>query len=115
MSSEGQKTYVNAVTFDELPPLRPTFAGGGANNLGLILDVNVPVTVSIGTVRKTIAEILALGPGHVVKLDRLAGEPVDLEVNGKLIARGEVVVVDEKYGIRITEIVAPAERLATSS
>ncbi len=75
------------------------------SNLDLLMDVTVPVTVSVGSVRKTIAEIVDLGPGSVIDLERPTGEPVDVLVNGKLIARGEVMVVGERYGIRITELV----------
>jgi flagellar motor switch protein FliN len=69
-------------------------------------DVPVELTVEIGRIRMTIGETLALGPGSIVSLNRLAGEPVDLLVNGRPIARGEVVVVDEEFGLRVTEIVS---------
>ena len=69
-------------------------------------DVPVELAVEIGRTRMTIGEALALGPGSIVTLDRLAGEPVDLLVNGRPIARGEVVVVDEEFGLRITEVVS---------
>jgi flagellar motor switch protein FliN/FliY len=69
-------------------------------------DVPVELAVEIGRTRMTIGETLALGPGSIVSLNRLAGEPVDLLVNGRPIARGEVVVVDEEFGLRVTEIVA---------
>lgn len=79
-------------------------------NIGLILDVNLQVTVELGRTKKTIKEILDLTNGSIVELDRLAGEPVDINVNGKLIAKGEVVVIDENFGVRITDIVSPQER-----
>ena len=115
MSEHDAPVTVGPATFDELRPSAPRAAGRSDDlgNLGLILDVTVPVTVSLGTVKKSIAEILAFGPGQVVRLERLAGEPVDLEVGGRIVARGEVVVVEEKYGIRVTEIVAAMDRLAT--
>jgi flagellar motor switch protein FliN/FliY len=69
-------------------------------------DVPVELAVEIGRTRMTIGETLALGPGSIVSLNRLAGEPVDLLVNGRPIARGEVVVVDEEFGLRVTEIVS---------
>ena len=84
-------------------------------NLDMILDGAVPVTVCVGSVKKKISEILAMTPGHVLDLNRFAGDPVDLVVNGMLIARGEVVVVDDRYGMRITEIVSPKERVASST
>jgi flagellar motor switch protein FliN/FliY len=73
--------------------------------------VPVELAVEIGRTRMTIGEALALGPGSIVSLNRLAGEPVDLLVNGKRIARGEVVVIDEEFGLRLTEVVSPARRL----
>jgi flagellar motor switch protein FliN/FliY len=76
------------------------------------MDVPLQITVELGKSRRTIREILALGPGSVVELDKLAGEPVDLLVNGKLLAKGEVVVIDENFGIRITDIISPIERVA---
>lgn len=81
------------------------------SNIDLIMDVPLQITVELGRTRKTIREILALGPGSVVELDKLAGEPVDLMVNGKLLAKGEVVVIDENFGIRVTDIVSPLERV----
>jgi flagellar motor switch protein FliN/FliY len=81
-------------------------------NIGLIMDVPLQISVELGKTRKTIKEILALGPGSILELDKLAGEPVDLLVNGKLIAKGEVVVIDENFGVRVTDIVSPMERVA---
>lgn len=80
-------------------------------NIDLIVDIPVRVTVELGRTRKTIGEVLALGPGSVVELSKMAGEPVDVLVNGKLIARGEVVVIDESFGIRVTEVVSRTERI----
>jgi flagellar motor switch protein FliN/FliY len=74
-------------------------------------DVPVELAVEIGRTKMTIGETLALGPGSIISLNRLAGEPVDLLVNGKRIARGEVVVIDEEFGLRLTEVVSPARRL----
>lgn len=79
-------------------------------NIDLIMDVPLQVTVELGRTRKLIRDILELAPGSVVELDKLAGEPVDILVNGKLIAKGEVVVIDENFGVRITDIVSPLER-----
>ncbi|GHV28859.1 flagellar motor switch protein FliN [Synergistales bacterium] len=84
---------------------------GAPGNIDLIVDIPVRVTVELGRTRKTIGEVLALGPGSVVELNKMAGEPVDVLVNGKLIARGEVVVIDESFGIRVTEVVSKAERI----
>ena len=81
-------------------------------NIGLILDVPLSVTVELGRTKKSIKEILELTNGSIVELDKLAGEPVDIQVNGKFLAKGEVVVIDENFGVRITEIASPAERAA---
>ena len=81
-----------------------------AADLHRLEDVPVELAVEIGRTQMTIGETLGLGPGSIVSLNRLAGEPVDLLVNGKRIARGEVVVIDEEFGLRITEVVSPARR-----
>jgi len=80
-------------------------------NLDLILDIPVRITVELGRTRKTIGEVLNMAPGSVVELEKMAGEPVDVLVNGKLVARGEVVVIDESFGVRVTEIVSKTERI----
>ncbi len=80
-------------------------------NIGLLLDVPLKMTVELGRTTKLVKEILALAPGSVVELDKLAGEAVDILINEKLIAKGEVVVIDENFGVRITEILNPEERL----
>jgi flagellar motor switch protein FliN/FliY len=88
--------------------------GGGKSdpqNLDLLLDVNLPISIELGRTSMNIQEILALGPGSVVELDKLAGEPVDLLVNNKIVAKGEVVVIDENFGIRVTNLISPEERL----
>jgi len=82
-------------------------------NINLIMDVPLQVTVELGRTRKLIRDILELAPGSVIELDKLAGEAVDILVNGKLIAKGEVVVIDDNFGVRITEIVSPLERTYT--
>jgi flagellar motor switch protein FliN len=84
-------------------------------DLGPLRDVPVELAVEIGRTRMTIGETLELRPGSVVSLDRLAGEPVDLLVNGKRIARGEVVAIDEEFGLRLTDVVSAAKRLAAGS
>ena len=95
----------------EFAQLGGTDFTGSQGNLDLIVDIPVRITVELGRTRKTIGEVLALGPGSVVELNKMAGEPVDVLVNGKLIARGEVVVIDESFGIRVTEVVSKAERI----
>lgn len=80
-------------------------------NIDLLMDVDLPVSIELGRTRMSISDILSLGPGSVVELNKLAGEPVDLLVNNKQVARGEVVVVDENFGLRITQLMTPEERL----
>ena len=80
-------------------------------NLEVILDVPVEVSMEIGSTKMNIRNLLQLNQGSVVELDRLAGEPLNVKVNGTLIAHGEVVVVNEKFGIRLTDIISPAERV----
>lgn len=96
----------------QFAPLRAANISVSQDNLGLILDVPLQVSVELGKAKKTIKEILELGPGSVIELDRLAGEPVDMIVNGKLVAKCEVVVINETFGIRITDIIQPNERMA---
>ena len=83
----------------------------GVSDIDMIMDIPVQLSVELGRTRLTIKNILQLGQGSVVELDGLAGEPMDIYVNGYLIAQGEVVVVDEKYGIRVTDIITPADRI----
>lgn len=80
-------------------------------NISLIMDVPLQVTVELGRTNKLIKDILEFGPGSIIELDKLAGEPVDILVNGKAIAKGEVVVIDESFGVRITDIIHPSKRL----
>lgn len=85
--------------------------GEGEVNLDVILDIPVTIAMEIGRTKINIRNLLQLNQGSVVELDRLAGEPLDVLVNGTLIAHGEVVVVNEKYGIRLTDVISPAERV----
>ena len=85
--------------------------GGSQSDISLIKDVPLEITVELGKTARKISEILDFAPGTVVELDRLVGEALDILANGKQIAKGEVVVVDENYGIRITEIIVPEKRL----
>lgn len=84
---------------------------GTPRNIDLLMDVDLPVAIELGRTKMAIQEILSLGPGSVVELNKLAGEPVDLLVNSKVVAKGEVVVIDENFGLRITQLVTPEERL----
>ncbi len=82
-------------------------------NLDFILDIPLKVTVELGRTSIIIKDLLQLGQGSVLELDKLAGEPLEILVNGKLVAKGEVVVVNEKFGIRLTDIISPIERIET--
>jgi flagellar motor switch protein FliN/FliY len=104
----GEAMQVQPVQFMELE------TGGDAHlsqSINLIMDIPLDVTVQLGRTHKTIKEVLELTEGSIIQLDKLAGEAVELLVNGKLIARGEVVVIDENYGIRITGILNPIDRV----
>ena len=89
----------------------PNRSPAATNDIGMIMDIPVQLTVELGRTRSPIKNILQLGQGSVVELEALAGEPMDVLVNGYLIAQGEVVVVNEKFGIRLTDIVTPSERM----
>ena len=89
----------------------PTGATNAGNDINMILDIPVQLTVELGRTRIPIKHILQLAQGSVVELEALAGEPMDVLVNGYLIAQGEVVVVNDKFGIRLTDIVTPSERM----
>jgi len=101
------KAEVSEVSFQEI---KKTDAPKGNMELDFILDIPLNLTVELGRCRMLISELLQLGQGSVVELAKLAGEPMDVFVNNRLIARGEVVVVNEKFGVRLTDIVSPAER-----
>lgn len=95
----------------EFQQLRPTDESGGKDNVDRLMDVSLTLSVELGRKKMQIREILDLGPGKIIELDKLAGEPVDLLVNGKMLARGEVVVVDENFGVRITDLISPKDRV----
>ena len=82
-----------------------------SQTLDFILDVTLQVTVEVGRARMTIQDLLQLGQGSVVELEKLAGEPLDVYINGKAVARGEAVIVNEKFGVRLTDIISPEDRV----
>ena len=102
-----------AVERAQFQDLHPESKGHGSKdvNLDVVLDIPVTLAMEIGRTRISIRNLLQLNQGSVVELDRLAGEPMDVQVNGTLIAHGEVVVVNEKFGIRLTDVVSPSERV----
>lgn len=95
----------------QFAPLSATPQPEVTGNIGLLMDVSMQLTVELGRTKMLIKDILGMGEGTIVELDKLAGEPVDLLVNGKLIAKGEVVVIDENFGVRVTDIISPMERI----
>jgi flagellar motor switch protein FliN len=95
----------------EVPTETTGFQPDMPDDLGLVLDVPVELAVEIGRTTMTIRETLAIGPGSIVALNKMAGEPVDLLVNGRRVARGEVVAIDEEFGLRVTEVVSAERRL----
>lgn len=99
---------VERADFDEISDSQPNTAAG---NLDVVLNVNVELALEIGRTNISVHNLLQLNQGSVVELDRLAGEPLDVLVNGTLIAHGEVVVVNDKYGIRVTDVVSPSKRI----
>ncbi len=107
-NTEKKEVKVQPVQF---PNLDDTPSLGQKEDIGLIRDIPLKVTVELGRTTKKISEILEFSPGTVVELDRLVGEPLDILVNGQFIAKGEVVVIDENYGIRVTDIINPTKRI----
>ncbi len=106
----AKATEARAAEFDNLREESTPEAGRDVN-LDFILDVPVTLSMEVGRTRLPIRNLLQLNQGSVVELDREAGEPLDVFVNGTLIAHGEVVVVNEKFGIRLTDVISPAERI----
>jgi flagellar motor switch protein FliN/FliY len=117
MSDEQTAKAINEATAPELKAVAPVDAARQAQdeqhdrNLNLIMDIPLKVTVELGRSRMVVSELLNLGPGSVIELSKLAGEPMEVLVNGKLVARGEAVVVNEKFGVRLTDIISPTERV----
>ncbi|RKX88556.1 MAG: flagellar motor switch phosphatase FliY [Spirochaetes bacterium] len=110
MGGQGfNQANVQSVQF---PNLTPQLSAGEQGNIGLLMDVYMEMTVELGRTKRLIKDILGMGEGTIIELDKLAGEPVDILVNHKLIAKGEVVVIDENFGVRVTEIISPMDRVS---
>ena len=111
--AEAMVEDADSVASAEFESLEDTSGGpaGAEANLDVILDIPVTISMEIGRTKISIRNLLQLNQGSVVELDRLAGEPMDVLVNGTLVAHGEVVVVNEKFGIRLTDVISPAERV----
>jgi len=107
---DPKNAAVSRAQFNDLGP-GAVSGTGGEMNLNLILDVSVTLALEVGRARMPVRDLLRLAPGAIVELDRLAGEPLDVLVNGVRIARGEVVVINEKFGIRLTDVVSQTERM----
>jgi flagellar motor switch protein FliN/FliY len=118
MANEAGKPG-EAVAADPKPASFPTLEGGTAagavKNMEFILDIPMQVSVQLGSSKMIVRDLLQLGQGSVIELDKLAGEPMEVFVNNKLVARGEVVVVNEKFGIRLTDVISPMERIQNLS
>lgn len=115
IASSGTKTPAGMPASAAAPASFPSLDGGNAapapKNIDFILDIPMQVTVQVGSTRMVIRDLLQLGQGSVIELEKLAGEPMEVLVNNKLVARGEVVVVNEKFGIRLTDVISAAERV----
>jgi len=118
LPEEAQEDAIDDINFShtsvskaEFQQLSEPAGEAQGRNIELLMDVNLPISIELGRTKMSISDILALGPGSVVELNKLAGEPVDLLVNQKVVARGEVVVIDENFGVRVTQLMTPEERL----
>lgn len=119
-NTENNVTEINQEQKDAISNLADQIKTGDealnklkVQNLDFILDIPLKVSVELGRAQVVIKDLLQLGQGSVLELDKLAGEPLEVLVNGKLVARGEVVVVNEKFGVRLTDIISPLERIET--
>lgn len=106
---DQERAAIEQATFSEFEPA--PLSQNEQNNLDMLLDIPLKVTVELGKTKKTIRDILDLSQGSIVELDKLAGEPVDILVNGKLIAEGEVIVIEENFGVRVTDIISQSDRI----
>jgi len=110
MNTQAAQAEVQPAALDTLQA-EPAAAGAADVNLEVVLDIPVTLSMEVGRSRISIRNLLQLNQGSVVELERATGEPFDIYVNGTLIAHGEVVVVNEKFGIRLTDVISPAERI----
>ena len=108
MTDESKVTVQDA----QFAPLSAKSGAGGSGSIDMLMDLELPISVELGRVRMLVKDILELGPGAVVELNKFSGEPVDLFINNRKFAEGEVVVVDQNFGVRITALVGPNERLS---
>jgi flagellar motor switch protein FliN len=106
---------VKSVKFSPLEPVKTSAGDGNVNNMEMLMDVSIPVLVELGKTEMVMRDVLSLTPGAIIELDSLAGEPVKITVRGKIIAYGEVVVVDENFGVKITKIPNPQDRIKNTA
>jgi flagellar motor switch protein FliN/FliY len=111
MAAEANNTTARPATWSSLDASKAQPASPAGDKLEVILDVPVTLSLEVGRTRIAIRNLLQLNQGSVVELDRAAGEPLDVFVNGTMVAHGEVVVVNDKFGVRLTDVVSPAERI----
>ncbi len=109
--NEESEGTVKSVKFSPLKPVQTSKGEKSDGNLDMLLDIQIPILVELGKAEMVMRDILALAPGSIIELDSLAGEPVKITIRGKIIAQGEVVVVDENFGVKITKIANPQERI----
>ena len=108
----GAESRIKPATFDNLQQ-RVVNSTSSAGNMNILLDVPMKIEVRLGSSKMVIKDLLQLGQGSVIELDKIAGDPMDILISDKLIARGEIVVVNDMFGVRITDIVSPVERIET--
>lgn len=111
MAEQGVEPEAETVGLNELVDDSRPYSGGDNPDLDVILDIPVSLSMEVGSTEIAIRNLLQLSQGSVIELDRMAGEPLDVRVNGTLIAHGEVVVVNDRFGIRLTDVVSPSERI----
>jgi flagellar motor switch protein FliN/FliY len=110
-ATEGKPQAFQAPAFDAVDHGQPAASSDARPNIDVILDVPVTLSLEVGRARMSVGRLLRLTQGSVVELDRNAGDPLDVLVNGALVARGEIVIINDRFGIRLTDIAAPANRL----
>ncbi|ODS30714.1 MAG: putative flagellar motor switch protein FliN [Candidatus Scalindua rubra] len=107
----GNKEAIKSVEFSALEPVQSKPGERNMSNIDMLMDIKIPVIVELGQTEMLMRDILALSPGAIIELDSLAGEPVKVTVRGKTIAHGEVVVVDENFGVKITMLIDPQDKI----
>ncbi len=110
-AAPGGDDGFKAAAFQEVQPAASGDTADGQPNIDVIMDVPVTLSLEVGRIKMTVGNLLRLRQGSVVELDRLAGEPLDVLVNGQLVARGEIVVINDKFGIRLIDVISPLDRV----